>query len=123
MTGKAAAITDMATVTPSTNSRTPNPPDHIKTTPSTILVAYSGLCCEAELQACQVACSPPVQRGAGPVGVQPEEVERAGHVRVVEAGFQQAAVAGAAGAVAGDLVYGALDSGAAGVSAIRPSAT
>jgi hypothetical protein len=25
----------MATVTPSTNSRTPNPPDHIKTTPST----------------------------------------------------------------------------------------
>jgi hypothetical protein len=32
MTGKAAAITDMATVTPSTNSRTPNPPDHIKTT-------------------------------------------------------------------------------------------
>jgi hypothetical protein len=25
----------MATVTPSSNPRTPNPPDHIKTTPST----------------------------------------------------------------------------------------
>ena len=34
-TGRAAAITDMATVTPSSNPRTPNPPDHIKTTPST----------------------------------------------------------------------------------------
>jgi hypothetical protein len=33
-TGRAAAITDMATVTPSTNPRTTNPPDHIKTTPS-----------------------------------------------------------------------------------------
>ena len=34
-TGRAAAITDMATVTPSSNPRTTNPPDHIKTTPST----------------------------------------------------------------------------------------
>ena len=34
-TGRAAAITDTATVTPSSNPRTPNPPDHIKTTPST----------------------------------------------------------------------------------------
>src|SRR5271166_6737186 len=70
----------------------------------TILVVNSQLCGEAEFEACQVACSPPVQRGAGPVGVQPEQVERAGHVHVVEAGFRQAAVAGAARAVAGGLV-------------------
>ena len=80
-----------------------------------ILVVYSQLCGEAEFEACQVAGPPPVQRGAGPVGVQPEEVERAGHVHVVEAGFRQAAVAGAASAVAGGLVHGALDAGAAGV--------
>src|SRR5215467_4525222 len=47
--------------------------------------------------------------------MQPEEVERAGHVDVVEAGLGQAAVAGAPGAVAGGLVHGALDAGAAGV--------
>ena len=52
------------------------------------LVVNSGLCGEAEFEACQVAGSLPVQRGAGPVGVQPEEVERAGHVDVVEAGFR-----------------------------------
>jgi len=56
-------------------------------------------------------CPPPVQRGAGPVGVQPEEVERAGHIHVVEAGSGQAAVA----SVAGGLVHGALDAGPAGV--------
>ena len=79
------------------------------------LVVNSGSCGEAEFEACQVAGSLPVQRGAGPVGLQPEQVERAGHVRVVEAGFRQAAVAGAPGAVAGGLVHGAFDAGAAGV--------
>jgi hypothetical protein len=73
------------------------------------------LCGEAEFEACQVAGSLPVQRGAVPVGVQPEEVERAGHVHVVEAGFRQAAVAGAPCAVAGGLVHGALHAGAAAV--------
>src|SRR5260370_37327599 len=34
-TGRAAAITYMATVTPSTTTRTPDPPNHTKTTPST----------------------------------------------------------------------------------------
>ena len=57
-------------------------------TPAVTLVVNSGLCGEAEFEACQVAGSLPVQRGAGPVGVQPEEVERAGHVDVVEAGFR-----------------------------------
>jgi Ricin-type beta-trefoil lectin domain len=38
---------------------------------------------------------------------------------VVEAGFRQAAVAGAAGAVAGGLVHGALDAGAAGVVSLE----
>jgi len=36
-------------------------------------------------------------------------------MRVVETGFRQAAVAGAAHAVAGGLVHGAFDAGAAGV--------
>ena len=35
ITGRAAAITDIATVTPSTTPRIPNPPDHTETTPST----------------------------------------------------------------------------------------
>jgi hypothetical protein len=46
---------------------------------------------------------------AGPECFQPEEVQGDGHVRVVEAGLGQAAVAGAPGAVAGGLVHGALD--------------
>ena len=65
-----------------------------------------------------MAGAPPVQRGAGPVGVQPDQVEGAGHVEVVEAGPGQAAVAGAAGAVAGGLVHGAFDAGAAGVAGL-----
>src|ERR1022692_2179428 len=80
-----------------------------------ILVVNSPSCGEAEFEACQVAGSLPVQRGAGPEGLQPEEVERAGHVDVVEAGSGQAAVACAPGAVAGGLVHGSLDAGAAGV--------
>src|SRR6266496_3391281 len=80
-----------------------------------ILLVNSGSCGEAKFKACQVAGSLPVQRGAVPVGLQAEEVERGGHVNVVEAGFGQASVAGAAGAVAGGLVHGALDAGPAGV--------
>jgi len=57
-----------------------------------ILVVNSGSCGEAEFEACQVAGSLPVQRGASPVGLQPEQVERAGHVDVIEAGSGQAAV-------------------------------
>ena len=34
-----------------------------------ILVVNSGSCGEAEFEACQVAGSLPVQRGAGPVGL------------------------------------------------------
>ena len=56
-----------------------------------------------------------VQWGAGPECFEPEQVERAGHVHVVEAGLGQAAVAGAARAMADGLVHGAFDSGAAGV--------
>src|SRR5208283_2245232 len=80
-----------------------------------IPVVNSGSCDEAEFEACQVAGSPPVKGRAGPECLQPEEVERGGHVHVVEAGLRQAAVAGAPGAVAGGLVHGALDAGAAGV--------
>src|SRR5207253_2481026 len=80
-----------------------------------ILVVNSWSCGEAEFEACQVAGSLPVQRGASPVGLQPEEVEGAGHSYVVEAGSGHAAVAGAACAVGGGLVHGALDAGAAGV--------
>ncbi len=39
-TGRAAAITDMATVASSSNPRTPNPPNHIKTTRSTALLHH-----------------------------------------------------------------------------------
>jgi hypothetical protein len=39
--------------------------------PGSTLVVNSGSCGEAEFEACQVAGSLPVQRGAGPVGVQP----------------------------------------------------
>ena len=67
--------------------------------PSAALVAQAGswwlirvLCGEAEFEACQVAGSPPVQRGAGPECFQPEEVEGGGHVHVVEAGLGQATV-------------------------------
>src|ERR1017187_5862794 len=77
------------------------------------------LCGEAESEACQVAGPAPVQGGAGPVGMQAEEVERAGHVHVVEAGLGQAAVAGAPCAVAGGLVHGALHAGAAGVVSLE----
>src|SRR6516225_11246494 len=80
-----------------------------------ILVVNSGSCREAEFEACQVAGSSSVQWGAGPECFEPEEVERAGHVHVVEAGLGQAAVAGTPRAVAGGLVHGAFDSGAAGV--------
>ena len=51
--------------------------------------------------------------------MQPDEVQCDGHVDVVEAGFGQAAVAGAAGAVAGGLVHGAFDAGAAGVAGLE----
>ncbi len=85
----------------------------------TILVVNSGLCGEAEFQACQVAGSLPVQRRAGPVGLQPEQVQRAGHVHVVQAGLGKAAVAGAPRAVAGGLVHGALDAGVAGVTGLE----
>ena len=84
-----------------------------------ILVVYSWLCGEAEFEACQVAGPPPVERDSGPVGMQPYQVERAGHVGVVEAGFRQAAVAGAARAVADGLVHGALDAGPAGVVSLE----
>jgi hypothetical protein len=70
---------------------------------------------EAEFQACQVTGSLPVQRGAGPECSEPDEVESGGHVYVVEAGSGQAAVAGAASALAGGLVHGAFDADAAGV--------
>ncbi len=79
-----------------------------------------GSCGETEFEACQVAGSPPVQRGAGPVGVQPEQVERAGHVDMVESGLGQAAVACAPGAVAGGLMHGALDAGAASIVGMEP---
>src|SRR6266542_5277102 len=72
-----------------------------------ILLVNSGSCGEAKFKACQVAGSLPVQRGAVPVGLQAEEVERGGHVNVVEAGVGPASVAGAAGAVAGGLGHGA----------------
>jgi hypothetical protein len=82
---------------------------------SEILVVNSGLCGEAEFEAGQVAGSLPVQRGASPECFEPEQVDRAGHVGVVEAGLGQAAVAGAPRAVACGLVHGALDAGPAGV--------
>jgi hypothetical protein len=86
---------------------------------TTILVVNSGSCGEAEFEACQVAGPAPVQWRAGPVGLQPQEVEGAGHVHVVEAGLGQAAVAGAPGAVAGGLVHGAFDAGPAGVVSLE----
>ena len=57
---------------------------------------------------CQVAGPLPVQRGAGPVGLAPEQVERAGHVHVVEPVFRQATVARTPSAVAGVLLHVAL---------------
>jgi hypothetical protein len=84
-----------------------------------ILVVNSGSCGEAKFEACQVAGSSSVQWRAGPVGLQPEQVERAGHVHVVQAGLGQAAVAGAARAVADSLVHGALDAGPAGVVSLE----
>src|SRR5215472_1286548 len=84
-----------------------------------ILVVNCGSCGEAEFEACQVAGSLPVQGCGCPECVQPQEVERAGHVGVVEAGFGQATVAGAAGAVAGGLVHGSFDAGAAGVAGVE----
>ena len=74
-----------------------------------------GSCGEAEFQACEVAGSPPVERGAVPVRFEPQEVEGAGHVHVVEAGFRQSPVACPPGSVRGGLVHGSLDAGAAGV--------
>ena len=62
-----------------------------------------------------MAGSLPVQRRAGPECLQAEQVEGGGHVHVVEAGFGQSAVACASRAVAGGLVHGAFDVGAAGV--------
>ena len=82
---------------------------------TSILVVNSGSCGEAEFEAGQMAGSLPVQRGAGPECFQPEQVECAGQVYVVEAGLGQAAVAGASRAVAGGLVHGALDAGPAGI--------
>ena len=43
------------------------------------------LCDKVEFEACQVAGSLPVQRRAGPVGLQAEQVEGGRHVHVVEA--------------------------------------
>jgi tetratricopeptide (TPR) repeat protein len=71
------------------------------------------LCGEAESEACQVAGPLPAQRRAGPVHFQPEQVERAGHVEVVEASLGQAAVSGRA--LAGGLVHGAFDACPAGI--------
>ena len=84
-----------------------------------IPVVNSGSCDEAGFEACQVAGSSPVRWGAGPECPWLEEAEGAGRVRVVEAGLRQAAVAGAAGSVAGGLVPGALDAGAAGVAGLE----
>ena len=80
-----------------------------------ILLVYSGSCGEAEFQACEVAGPSPVERGAVPVRFEPQEVEGASHVHVVEAGFRQSPVACPPGSVRGGLVHGSLDAGAAGV--------
>src|ERR1035438_5193904 len=74
---------------------------------------------EAEFEAGEVAGSLPVQWRAGPECLQTEQVERAGHVHVVEAGSGQAAVACASCSVAGCLVHGAFDAGAAGVVSLE----
>src|ERR1019366_8363842 len=73
------------------------------------------LCGEAESEAGEVAGSLPVQWRAGPECLQAQQVERAGHVHVVEAGFWQATVACASCSVAGGLVHGAFDASAASV--------
>jgi hypothetical protein len=51
-----------------------------------------------------VAGSLPVKRRAGPECRQAKQVERAGHIDMVEAGLGQAAVSGASRAVAGSLL-------------------
>ncbi len=81
----------------------------------TILVVNSGVMRRGRVRGVPGGWSGAGRAGAGPVGVQPEEVERAGHVHVVQAGFRQAAVAGTARAMAGGLVHGAFHAGAAGV--------
>jgi hypothetical protein len=87
-----------------------------------ILVANCRSCREAQFEACQLAGSPPVQWRAGPECLQAEEVERAGHICVVETVFGQASIACAPGAVAGGLVHGAFDAGAAGVVGVEGDA-
>jgi len=87
-----------------------------------ILVANCRSCREARFEACQLAGSPPVQWRAGPECLRAEEVERAGHICVVETGFGQASIACAPGAVAGGLVHGAFDAGAAGVVGVEGDA-
>src|SRR6476661_10295539 len=68
-------------------------------------------CCE--VQPLQVGGPGPVQRLAGPPGVEPDQVDRGGGGVVVQAGFVQAEVAGAADAGdVGGLGDGALDPGA-----------
>jgi hypothetical protein len=62
------------------------------------------LCGEAEFEAREVAGPIPVEGTSVPVGVEAEEVEGGGHEGVVEAGFRESAVAGAACSVAGCLV-------------------
>src|SRR6202035_587790 len=61
----------------------------------------------------QVGCPGPVQRLAGPPGVEPDQVDGGGCGVVFQAGFAQAEVAGAADAGdVGGLGDGALDPGA-----------
>jgi hypothetical protein len=76
-----------------------------------LVVILSGLCCEVQLL--QVGGPGPVQRLAGPPGVEPDEVDGGGCGVVFQAGFAQAEVAGAADAGdVGGLGDGALDPGA-----------
>ena len=70
---------------------------------------------EGEFESCEVAGSLSVQWGAGPECLQAQEVEGGGQVHVLETDLGQAAVACAPRSVAGGLVHGAFDTGAAGV--------
>src|SRR5215471_3373666 len=62
------------------------------------LLAYSGSCCQAEMESLEVACAGPVQGCPGPPGVQPDQVDGDGGDVVLEGGFGQAEVSGAADA-------------------------